>query len=169
MILSEEEKQSFREREDHRTINRGTMTAGYRRLLLSLSIWLSVMASYTLPSTSSWAGGASSPQYTAAYQPDAASTHSPPPLYTPFFTSPTYAERQINNSLQSAVSVSFLLICLCPSVCLSTCCSPCSGQTRLASPLTVKGPGDEGMIGRGDRPFVGVKTHDPWVGRQRTG
>lgn len=94
---------------------------------------------HTNSPTSSWAGGASSPQYTAAYQPDAASTHSPPPpLFPPFFPSPSplcfppYVQRQINNSLHSTLS--FPLICLSLSACLSTCCSSCSGQTRLGYP-----------------------------------
>lgn len=53
--------------------------------------------------TSSWAGGASSPQYTAAYQPDAASTHSPPPpLLTPHHHPP-----QTNSYLPSNFSVPF--------------------------------------------------------------
>lgn len=78
-----------------------------------LSLWLSVLASYRLPFTSSWAGGASSPQYTATYQPDAASAHSPPPLFIRFLPSasplyfPPYVERQINNSLKSLHFLSF--------------------------------------------------------------
>ena len=55
-----------------------TGAVGYKRLLLSLSISFAIcVASYKLPFTSSWAGGASLPQYTAAYQPDAAFTRKP--------------------------------------------------------------------------------------------
>lgn len=120
--------------------------------------------------TSSWAGGASSPQYTAPYQPDAASTHSPPPLLFSPSPSPHLlsclcggANKQSPPSLLSFKPASlFLSVHLLLPL-------KWSDQVRLPSSVTVKGPGNEGMVTRGDRSFVGVNTHDPWGGRRRKG
>lgn len=78
-----------------------------------ICLWLTVLASHKLPS---WAGGASSPQYTAAYQPDAAST---PQLFFFasfllrffFFTSPS-KKGEMNMSMPLSFS------CVCPLLAL---------------------------------------------------
>lgn len=137
-----------------------TAAVGYMRLLLSLL--QSVLASCKLAFTSSWAEGASSPRFTVAYQPDAAFAQSPPPLSTRFLPSasplhlPPYVEEQINNPLKS-LSATF-----CLSVHLLLCLQWFE-QVKSPYSVTVKGPGDEVLMDRGDRSFVGVNTRDPWV------
>lgn len=130
------------------------MSVGYRRLLLSLSIYLPICVGLirTPPSPPP---GLEAPHRLSTrhvsqmpYPPTALLLSKPPPLQ-----SPTYVEGQ-NKQLSPIRSVSFPPICLSvgrpvgPPAALPAVVR----LVRLPSPVPVK-PGDKGMIGRGDRSF----------------
>lgn len=123
-----------------------------------LSFWLSVLASLKLLFTTSWTEGASSPQYTPAYQPQ----HLPTALL--FFFSPfwhplcslwfsPHVKRQIKNSSDPLSQ----LICLSQSACLAAALQAVVRQAQLPFAVAVMGPGDQVVMGKGDRSFVGDK------------
>lgn len=147
-----------------------TGAVGYRRLLLSLSICSAICVGFIqtpLPPP-----GLEAPHRLSTRLHISQMLHPPiapllfslalsSALHPPYAASlcfPLYVERQAHN-------------CLFPSnlpltVCLSTCCSPHSGETRLGyTPQSQSRGLGMRMMGRGDRSFVGVKTHDPWVCR----
>lgn len=74
--------------------------------------------------------------------------------------------KEANKQFTPIPPFSFFLICLSVRLLL---CLQLLAQVRLSYSVTVKGPGDDGLMGRGDRFFVGVKTHDPRVSRYSRG
>lgn len=146
-----------------------TGTVGYRTLLLSLSIFSAIcvgLIQSPLPPPGLEAPHRLSTrlQISQMLHPPTALLLFSSPLSSPLY--PPYVKRQTNNSLQSTFSVYFLQIC--PSLSVRPPAAH-HGVVRLPSSVTVKGPGNLGVMGRGDRSFVGVKTHDPQRGREISG